>query len=73
MGGGATPTPLDNLTTVLSAIWEAIAGNGSTTTGLLGTIAGNPLLLIAIAGTFAALVIGLTMKLMGTRRRKRRR
>ena len=50
-------------TSVLSTIWTSIS---STVT----TIAGNTLLLIPVAGTFAGLVIGLTQKLMGIRRRK---
>lgn len=66
MGSGSAGSGITNMTTVLTDIWDAISD-------LLGTIAANPLLLIAIAGTFAALVIGLTMKLMGTRRRRRRR
>lgn len=72
LDGEVVVTPLDNLTTVLSSIWNGIVGNGTTTHGLLGTITSNALLLIPVAGVFAALVIGLTMKLMGTRRRGRR-
>lgn len=49
--------------TVLSLIWTQI-------TSTVSTIAGNTLLLIPVAGTFAGLVIGLTQKLMGIRRRK---
>ena len=64
MGSGSGG--LTNLTTVLTSIWATI-------TDLLATIAANPLLLIAVAGVFASLVIALTMKLMGTRRRRRRR
>lgn len=64
MGSGSGG--LTNMTTVTSSLWTGI-------TDLLAVIAANPLLLIAVAGTFAALVIGLTMKLMGTRRRGRRR
>ena len=54
---------LNTLTTVLNAIWSNIS---STVT----TISQNPLLLIALAGVFVALVIDLTQKLMGIRRRK---
>ena len=50
-------------TDVLTLIWNQI-------TSTVTTIAGNTLLLIPIAGTFAGLVIGLTQKLMGIRRRK---
>lgn len=48
---------------VLSLVWTQI-------TSTVTTIAGNALLLIPIAGTFAGLVIGLTQKLMGVRRRR---
>ena len=61
--------------TVVSAIWTEIVGGGTgndATTGLVGVISGNPLLLIPLGGAFASLIIGLTMKLMGIRRRSRR-
>lgn len=51
-------------TTVLSAIWSGIAD-------VVDTVSGNALLLIPLAGAFASLVIGLCMKLMGIRRKRR--
>lgn len=66
---------MQNLLTVVSAIWTQIVGGGSgadATTGLVGIISDNPLLLIPLGGAFASLIIGLTMKLMGIRRRSRR-
>lgn len=66
---------MQTLLTVVSAIWTQIVGGGSgadATTGLVGTISDSPLLLIPVAGAFASLIIGLTMKLMGIRRRSRR-
>ena len=55
----------DAFTTVLSTVWTQI-------TNTVTTISGNTLLLIPVAGTFAGLVIGLTQKLMGIRRRRGR-
>lgn len=55
---------MENLTTVVGQFWTSI---GSTVT----TIAGNPLLLIPIAGTFVGMTISFTKSLMGTRRRRR--
>lgn len=51
-------------TDVLSTVWTQI-------TNTVTTISGNTLLLIPLAGSFAGLVIGLTQKLMGIRRRRR--
>lgn len=65
---------MTNLLTVVTAIWTQIVGGGTgndATTGLVGIIGGNPLLLIPLAGAFASLIISLTMKLMGIRRRSR--
>ena len=65
---------MQSLLTVVSAIWTQIVGGGTgndATTGLVGIIGSNPLLLIPLAGTFASLIIGLTMKLMGIRRKSK--
>lgn len=51
-------------TTVVSAIWTGIGD-------VITTVSSNALLLIPIAGAFAGLVIGLCMKLMGIRRKRR--
>lgn len=50
---------------VVSNVWDGI-------TNLVSTISSNALLLIPLAGAFASLVIGLTMKLMGIRRGRSR-
>lgn len=50
---------------VLGNVWDSIGD-------LVTTISGNALLLIPLAGVFASLVIGLTMKLMGIRRGRSR-
>lgn len=52
------------LVSVLGNFWTEI-------TTLVGTISSNALLLIPLAAAFAGLVIGLTMKLMGIRRKRR--
>ena len=49
---------------VLGDVWDEI-------TSLVTTISGNALLLIPLAAAFAGLIIGLTMKLMGIRRKRR--
>lgn len=59
-----TPTALDNLLTVVSSVWDGISS-------VVTTISGNALLLIPLAGAFASLTIGLCMKLMGIRRKRR--
>ena len=56
---------MTTLLTVISEVWTQI-------TSLVTTISTNALLLIPLAGAFASLVIGLTLKLMGIRRRGRR-
>lgn len=55
----------NTFTDVLGAIWDGIGS-------LVDTISGNALLLVPLAGAFASLVIGLTMKLMGIRRGRSR-
>lgn len=62
--------PLELFLSVVSAVWDAIAGNGTTTHGLVGTISGNALLLIPIAAVFVGLCIGLAFKLLRTRKRR---
>lgn len=57
---------MTTLLTVLSEIWSQISS-------LVTTISSNALLLVPLAGAFASLVIGLTMKLMGIRRGRSRR
>ena len=60
------PTPVTGfalLVSVLGDVWDEISA-------LVTTISSNALLLIPLAGAFASLVIGLTLKLMGIRRRK---
>ena len=56
---------MTTLLSVLSEIWNQISS-------LVTTISSNSLLLIPLAGALASLVIGLTLKLMGIRRRSRR-
>ena len=59
------PTPVTGfalLVSVLGDVWDEISA-------LVTTISSNALLLIPLAGAFASLVIGLTLKLMGIRRR----
>lgn len=56
---------MTTLLSVVSELWTQI-------TTLITTISSNALLLIPLAGSFASLIIGLTMKLMGIRRRSRR-
>lgn len=58
---------MTTLLSVVTEIWNQITGSG----GLLATISSNALLLIPLAASFAGLVIGLTMKLMGIRRKRR--
>lgn len=55
---------MTTLLTVVTEIWTQM-------TDLVGTISAAPLLLIGLAGSFASLIISLTMKLMGIRRRRR--
>lgn len=62
--------PLELFLSVVQSIWDAIAGNGTTSTGLVGTISGNALLLIPIAAVFVGLAISLTFKLMRLRGRR---
>ena len=60
------PTPatgLALLVSVLGDIWDEISA-------LVTTIGGNAILLIPLAGALASLVIGLTLKLMGIRRKR---
>lgn len=57
-------TGLALLVSVLGDFWTSI-------TALVSDISSNALLLIPLAGVFAGLVIGLTMKLMGLRRKRR--
>lgn len=52
-------------TTLITTIWTQIAS-------VVSTITGSPLLLIPVGFVFVGGVIGLAMKLMGTRRRGRR-
>ena len=56
---------MTSLLSVVSELWTQI-------TSLVTTISSNVLLLIPLAGAFASLIISLTMKLMGIRRRSRR-
>ena len=56
---------MTSLLSVVSELWTQISS-------LVTTISGNVLLLIPLAGSFASLIIGLTMKLMGIRRKSRR-
>ena len=55
---------MTTLLSVVSEVWTQI-------TNLLSTISSNALLLIPLAASFAGIVIGLTMKLMGIRRKRR--
>lgn len=57
---------MTTLLSVLTEIWSQISS-------LVTTISSNALLLVPLAGAFASLVIGLTMKLMGIRRGRSRR
>lgn len=59
-------TGIDLALQVVGDVWNQI-------TSLVSTISGNALLLVPLAGAFASLVIGLTMKLMGIRRGRNRR
>lgn len=56
-------TGLETLVTVLTQIWTSM-------TGLVTTISTAPLLLIALAFTFAFGTVSLAKKLMGIRRRR---
>lgn len=56
-------TGLETLVTVLTQIWNSM-------TGLVTTISTAPLLLIALAFTFAFATVSLAKKLMGVRRRR---
>lgn len=55
----------DAFMTLIQAIWSQIAS-------VISTITGSPLLLIPVGFLFVGGVIGLAMKLMGTKRRGRR-
>ena len=71
MGDEPLPlNPLELFLSVVAQIWDAIAGNGTTTHGLIGTISDNALLLIPIVAAFVGLAIGLTFKLMRLRRKR---
>lgn len=59
-------TGIDLALQVVGEVWDQI-------TSLVSTISGNALLLVPLAGAFASLVIGLTLKLMGIRRGRNRR
>lgn len=63
MEGGASTLPTA-FTTLLTAIWGGFSD-------LLTTISSNALLLIPVGFAFAAGIIGLAQKMMGTRRRRR--
>lgn len=58
-------TGFELMLSVVGDIWDGIGG-------VIDVIESNALLLIPIAGMFAALIIGLCMKLMGIRRRRGR-
>ena len=59
---GVVPVAFTNL---LSLVWDQVDT-------AVGTITGNPILLIPVGFVFAGGVIGIAKSLMGTRRRGRR-
>lgn len=56
-------TGLETLVSVLTNVWSSMSG-------LVSTISSAPLLLIALAFTFAFGTVSLAKKLMGIRRRR---
>lgn len=55
---------MEALLGIVGNIWTEMSS-------LVTTISSTPLLLIGLAGSFASLVISISMKLMGIRRRRR--